>query len=92
MLIKTNEKRKKINTCKTDFTWKTLEWEKTTVPLKGERNHYESLMVYTLRSLTQLPDNSLYNLEPLFMGFRVLFILVYRTYAVLVGEFLFSVA
>ena len=32
---------------------KTLEWEKTAVPLEGERNHYESLMVYTLRSLIQ---------------------------------------
>ena len=23
------------------FTWKTLEWEKTTVPLEGEKIHYD---------------------------------------------------
>jgi uncharacterized protein YybS (DUF2232 family) len=47
------------------------------VPLESERNHYELLMVYTLRSLIQLSDYSLYIFEPLFMGFRVLFILVF---------------
>ena len=64
------------------ITWKTLEWEKTTVPLEGERIHYELLMIYTLKSLIQLPDYSLYDLEPFFMGFRVLFILVFLGFLV----------
>ena len=65
-----------------DFTWKTLEWEKTTVPLEGERNHYELFIVYTLKSLIQYLDYVFSDHEPLFMRFRALFISVFLGFPV----------
>ena len=49
----------------TDFTWKTLEWEKTTALQRAGKIILGLLLYYTLRSLIQLLSSLSKFLNPL---------------------------